>query len=455
LPAAAYSPKWFETRTCDAAADDGAALAKEEILSGGETDVAPGGDIEIMDLHHPVLSDLQRRAVENAPEVDLDEEVVLSKARAATGLSDFGDDAFRERLAVWMQCAREDEGLNNLGKGALFGMSVRYATNRLRIEDLVRRHPEILDIKIDRPLAIAGLPRSGTTHLQNFLAADKGLRSLPYWEAIRPVPAPEEIAKPGEDDPRRVRCAAEWAQADALLPYGKAMHEFSPDHTSEDIELQCIDFSSYHIEWLSFCPRWRDYYFAHDQTPIYAYLKMCLQVLSFLTGEKRWLMKCPQHMEQLIPLTTVFPDATVVITHRDPVASIQSAITGLSYRQRVSRDEVKAEYTRDYWIDRYERLLRNCVRDHDKLDPNRTVDLYFDKFMGAPMAAVEEVYRKADLPLTDELRGAWDRFMKHNPRGKYGHVRYNLRRDFGITPEEMRSHFQFYFDKFPVKVEVK
>ncbi|MDB5447242.1 MAG: hypothetical protein JWQ97_2559 [Phenylobacterium sp.] len=420
----------------------------------GSTHAAAGGVIDITDMRQPRLTELQRQAVENAPEVELEESVVLELARQATGLADFGDEDFRERLRLWLKCARDDRELSRLGRATIFGMAVRYAGVRLRIEDLVRRHPEILDIPIERPLVIAGLPRSGTTHLQNFLAADKRLRSLPYWEAIRPVPAPDEIAAPGEEDPRHAKCAVEWARADALLPYSKAMHEFSPDHISEDVEFSCVDFGSYHIEWLTFSPEWRDYCLSHDQTGIYRYLKKCLQVLNFLTGSKRWLMKCPQHMEQLVPLTTVFPDATVVITHRDPIGSIQSAITNNCYRQRISRTRVCPDETAEYWIDRYERLLRACVRDRDKLDPDRTVDVYFDRFMEAPMATVEEVYVKAGLTLDQQLRADMAAFLDANPRGKHGKVHYDLRRDFGLTPEEVRERFEFYFERFPVKVEV-
>jgi len=422
----------------------------------GTTATAAAGFIDILDMKHPMLSDVQRAALEAAPDVPLDEASVLSAARQATGLSDFGEEDFRERLRLWLQCAKEDTGLSRLGRATIYGMAVRYATVRLRVEDVVRRNPQILDLPITRPLAIAGLPRSGTTHLQNFLAADPQLRSLPYWEAIRPVPAPDEVARPGEDDPRRVKCAAEWAQADALLPYSKAMHEFSPDHISEDVEFQCVDFGSYHIEWLTFSPKWRDYYFAHDQTSVYRYMKKCLQVLDFLTNaKKRWLLKCPQHMEQLVPFSTVFPDATLVITHRDPVASIQSAITGNCYRQRVSRLEVEPQKTLDYWVDRYERLLRACVRDHGKLDRSRIHDVYFDKFMAASMETVEAIYRTADLPMDSVLRGRMNAFLEANPRGKYGQVRHNLRRDFGVAPDEIRKRFQFYYDAFPVRPEVK
>ena len=410
--------------------------------------------IDITDLKDPVLTDLQRAALAaaEAHPVPLTEDAVLGAAQAATGLSDFGDDGFRVRLSLWLKGTRDDTNLSAEGRAGIFMDAVRYASNRLKVEDLVKRHPEILDIRIDRPIVIAGLPRSGTTYLQSFLAADDRLRSLPFWEAVRPVP--EERAAPSEPDPRLVKATEEWAQYDALLPYIKSIHEFSPDHISEDIELQAVDFGSYYLEWLVIAPEWQEYYFTTDQTSTYRYLKKMLQVLTWFKGPNRWLIKCPQHMEQLIPLTEVFPDATVVINHRDPTASIQSAITALCYSARVRCKTVQPDQVADYWLNRYERLLSACVRDRGKLDDGRVVDVYFHELMADPWKIIREIYRKAGLPLTDAAWWAMDSFVRNNPRGKHGQIVYDLRRDFGRTPDQIRERFKFYFDRFPVCAEV-
>jgi hypothetical protein len=412
--------------------------------------------IDITDMRNPVLTPLQQAALAaaEANPVPLTEAAVLGAAQAATGLSDFGDDDFRVRLGLWLKGTRDDANLSAAGRAGIFMDCVRYASNRLRVEDLVKRHPQILNIKIDRPIVVAGLPRSGTTYLQSFLAADDRLRSLPFWEAVRPVPAPEETALPDEPDPRLTKATEEWAQYDALLPYIKSIHEFSPDHISEDIELQAVDFGSYYLEWLVMAPEWQEHYFSTDQTPTYRYLKKMLQVLTWLKGPNRWLIKCPQHMEQLVPLTTVFPDATVVINHRDPTASIQSAITALCYSARVRCKTVQPDQVADYWTHRYERLLGACVRDRGKLDDARVVDVYFHELMADPWKIIREIYRKAELPLTDAAWWAMDSFVRNNPRGKHGQIHYDLRRDFGRTPESIRERFKFYFDRFPVRAEV-
>jgi Sulfotransferase family len=412
--------------------------------------------IDITDLTHPTLSGIQKAAVEaaEAQPVRLYENAVLAAAREATGLSDFGDEDFRPRLRLWLSETEADQDLTNLGRQIMYDLMVTYARNRLRIEDMVKRHPEILDVQIDRPIIVAGLPRAGTTHLQNFLSVDPRLRELPMWEATSPVPGPEDAPTASDPNPRRTRALLAWRQFDAIVPYTKNIHEMSPDYVSEDIELQCLDFGSYYPEWRIFAPRWRDHYLSMDHTSVYRYMKKALQVITFLKGPNRWVLKCPQHMEQLIPLFNVFPDATVAITHRDPVASIQSALVGVCYISRITRKRIDPEQIAAYWVDRYERLLRACVRDRNSVPDAQIVDVYFDQLVSAPMSIMEEIYSKAQLPLNSDIRKIMEQFLVENPRGKHGRILYNLKRDFNLTAADIRERFGFYYDRFAVKREL-
>jgi len=414
---------------------------------------APG--IRIDDLAHPVLSPIQSLAKEGAGKipVSFDVEAILEQARRETGLAHFGRDDFQERLSVWLLAVEEDTELGAVGRVGVFRDIVRYAKNRLRFEDLLARHPEILDESITRPIIIAGLPRSGTTHLLNLIAADTRLRSLPYWESIEPIPIPGEAAGKDGGDPRLARCREHYAQQDMVMPLLKNMHDMAPEHVHEEIELQCLDFSSYELEWTATVPRWRDYYLGQDQRPSYAYMKNVLKALQWLRGPRRWILKSPQHMEQLGPLIDTFPDATVAITHRDPVSVIASAVTMLCYGDRVRRTRVDPPAVAAYWIDRVEKLLRACVRDRDLIAPAHSLDVRFHEFMADDIATVERIYALADLEMTTNARRELDAYMAANPRGKHGRILYDLRADFGVERDALRERFQFYIDRFGVRVE--
>jgi hypothetical protein len=183
-------------------------------------------------------------------------------------------------------------------------------------------------------------------------------------------------------------------------------------------------------------------------------LKKVLQILTFFRGPNRWLLKCPQHMEQLRAVCTVFPDATIVLNHRDPVASIQSAITSIAYSSRIRTKNIDLDGIAAYWIARYEKLLRACVRDRDALPDTQIEDVYFHNLMADPLGTVSRIYAKAALPLSDALRARMTAFLTTNSRGKHGQIDYDLRRDFGLDAACIRERFQFYLDRFPAKVEV-
>jgi hypothetical protein len=412
--------------------------------------------IRIEDLAAPVLNEVQRRAVEygESRRIELTVEAVCRAAMARTGLSDFGPEGFSERLGLQLAEMDADPERTGIGRLAMFSDCVRYAANRLLIRDLLRRHPEIGGIPIERPVIVVGLPRSGTTHLVNLLAADTRFRALPLWESYEPVPNPREPRAVDGVDPRWRRCDESWKAMQAVAPFVAAMHPMEPDHVHEEIELQLPDFSTYNLEWVARAPRWRDHYLAHDQTPHYAYMKTVLQILQWVRPRERWVLKSPQHLEQLGPLLTTFPDATIVVTHRDPVAVVQSTITMACYGARTTYRTTRPEWYRDYWVDRIGRLLDASLRDRHRLPSGRTVDVLFHEYMADEIGTLERVYASAGIDLSERARAEIAAYQAAHPRGKDGRVVYDLRGDFGTTGAEVRSRFGAYLDRFDVRVEV-
>jgi hypothetical protein len=159
-------------------------------------------------------------------------------------------------------------------------------------------------------------------------------------------------------------------------------------------------------------------------------------------------------MEQLPAIADALPGSCIVLTHRDPVASIQSALTGLAYSSRLTRDGIDFDGLVRYWVDRYERLLRACVRDRDLISDDRSHDVYFRDLTTNPTKVVEDIHDKAGLPMNEESRTALTEALNENARGRHGQIAYDLRRDFGIEPAAIRQRFDFYFDRFPVDIEV-
>jgi hypothetical protein len=385
-------------------------------------------------------------------ELGLEPDALLAAARDQTGLDDFGDDRFREPLEVLCRALRTEAGLSAAGVTSAWSQLVTFLKNRLLVEAALRSHPEIHSIRIERPIVIAGLPRTGTTHLHNLISADPALRSLAYWESLEPVLDPRERVAPGEPDPRVVRTAQALEFLNAALPYFRRMHEMTTEHVHEEIQLLAIDFSTMLFETMAVMPTWRDWYKAHDQTPAYGYLATVLKVLQWQRGGSRWVLKSPQHLEQFRPLMATFPDATVVVTHRDPVAITASLATMMSYTARLSHAQVDPVRIGRYWAERVEDLLRACVEDRELLPAAQSIDVRFQDFMAGDVAMVERIYALAGQPMTSDARAAMDAFMAAHPRGRHGGLVYDLG-DFALDPDERRKALRFYVERFDVAEE--
>lgn len=414
---------------------------------------AVSDEVRITDLVAPVLTAEQRavcEATEQRPVVLAADELV-ARARATTGLRELGD--LGGRLEAHLAAIDADTGLTNLGRLVLRQRVQRLLENRLRLHDLLARHPQITEIELPAPVVVVGLPRSGTTHLVNLLAQDPRRRALPFWESQEPVPVPGE--GPGVDgvDPRYARWQAVHEMEAVMAPLTSLMHDRFPAAIEEEVELLDLDFASYTLEWHARVPSWRDHYLQLDHVAHYGYLRTVLQALTFLRGPRHWVLKSPQHLEQLGPLMATFPDAMVVFTHRDPVAVIQSAITMLAYGDRMRRYAIEPDQLAAYWVDRIETLLRAGVRDRDLVAPERSVDVHFDAFMGDQLGTVTGIYQRAGIELPETVRAQFVRYLDQHPRGAHGRVGYDLRGDFGLDPAAVRARFDFYLDRFPARTE--
>jgi Sulfotransferase family len=380
-----------------------------------------------------------------AADCPLDADELHDRAKADTGLQDFGPDDYRERLDVYLAALREISSMHAPGIVNFFSQLAQWLKNRLLLTDLLARHPEINDIELLPPVVIAGLPRTGTTHLHNLLAAGRTFRSMPYWESVEPFPLPSEIGV--EPDPRRVRMDVAVGFMNTVMPYFPLMHEMTTDHVHEEIQLLANDFSSMLMETLGLVPRWRDYYLSHDQTTSYEYVATQLKAMQFLRGGRRWLLKSPQHLEQLPVLERVFGGVVIVFTHRDPVPVALSMIAMIAYSARMHCSPVPVAEIATSWVDRLERMLAALIRDRDVIGPERSADIRFDAFMADELGVAERVYALAGEPLNSETRSAIADYLAGHQRGRLGRIATSCEM-FGLDETDLRTRLAPYVERF-------
>lgn len=370
-------------------------------------------------------------------------ESLLQTATERTGLNEWGDPAFGERLEILCSSLRDHAGLSGVGTAMAFEQLVGHLVNRLRLEALVAAHPEIQDVAIERPIIICGLPRTGTTHLHNLIAADPAIRYMPYWESLEPFPGPDDV----DEQPRRDRCAAGLDIIEESMPEFKRMHEMTVDHAHEEIQLLGNDISGMLFETMHYLPDYAAHYKSHDQSASYAYMKRSLQAMQWLRGGQRWVLKSPQHLEQFPILFATFPDATFVVTHRDPVEVTMSMSTMISYAQRMASDRPQPERTARYWLDRADDLLNGCLRDRDLLPAAQSIDVRFEDFMADEEGIVTAIYDLAGQPYDDRARSAMTQFRDDHPRGRHGGVIYEPTA-LGLSAAAVADRLRGYRERF-------
>ncbi|ORV42749.1 hypothetical protein AWC02_15520 [Mycolicibacter engbaekii] len=402
--------------------------------------------IRLDDLADPVFPEAARPMRDGlagyGAVVRLHPDALLQAAAERTGLDNWGDNAFRERLEVLCGSLTDEAELSGVGRAMAFEQLVGHLVNRLRLEALIAAHPEIENIDIRRPIIIAGLPRTGTTHLHNLIAADPALRHLPYWESMEPIAAPGEA-----EQERRDRCAVGLDLINTSMPEFKRMHDMTVDHAHEEIQLLANDISGMLFECSYYLPSFAQHYKSHDQSASYAYLKRTLQALQWLRGGTRWVLKSPQHLEQFPALYATFPDATFVVTHRDPVEVTRSMATMISYAARMGCDRPDPVKISKYWLDRADDLLSGCLRDRDVLPADQSVDVRFEDFMADEDGTVARIYELAGQPLDTQARAAMKQFCVEHPRGRHGAVDYRPA-DLGLDDDEVANRLRDYHNRF-------
>jgi hypothetical protein len=371
--------------------------------------------------------------------IGLDAEQLCDAAVVAAGCDDFGDSAFREGLDALVESLRADARLSELGTVALEAQITRMLTNRLRILDWHRRHPAVAATPIVRPLIVVGLPRTGTTLLSYLLACDPAHRSLLRWEALDPIPPPASATL--STDPRVARAAADEEAMHALNPAFRTMHYEAPDGPTECVTLLAQDFRSLLWETLANVPTYSDWLLAADQTSAYEHHRRCLEVLQS-RAPGRWSLKTPHHCLALPELFAQYPDACIVMTHRDPVVVTASVCSLVGSLSGTFSDADHTGYIARHWPDVLVEAVRR-VAHHRAAHPEQSrswFDLAYDDLVRDPIGSVARIYAHFGDELTGTTRERLARYVREHPQGEHGRHDYSPSAS-GLDAEVLRERF--------------
>lgn len=380
---------------------------------------------------------------------------VLAEAQRKVGMSDFGDEAFLEPLEILVDSINREAALNPVGRMIIRGRIVGILINKLVAQDAIKQHPEILDVRVDAPIVVAGLARTGTTMLHRLIAQDPAIRSLASWEAINP--APHTTHKPGQGkDPRFAQAARAAKGLKYMSPGFFAIHPAEPDAPEEEVILLEQAFLTTTPEAMMNVPTYSKWLEEQDHVPAYQALKRMMQYLQWqrpgIGKHVRWVLKTPHHQEYFDPLLEVFPDATIVHTHRDPLKTSPSFFSMVTHLQMIFSDDVDPNRVAAHWLGKIENMARRAMSTRDRVNDKGFVDVSYYDLINDPIPEVARIYEAAGLDLTAEARDAMEASRKVNKQHKYGRHKYSLA-DFGMTDEDIESRLAPYRARFNVPYE--
>jgi hypothetical protein len=365
---------------------------------------------------------------------------LLAAAVGETGLTDFGDESFREGLERLVQSVNEEATLNELGEVVLPMLLIGKLRSRLEIEDWYRRHPEIDDEQLAAPLIGLGLPRTGSTALSFLLAEDPNARSLRLWESGQPCPPPSTVAPP---DPRIAATEANMAIQNEMNPRLGALVPSAPTGPMECQELMALDFRAHYFPAFAHLPSYTEWLLAADLTSTYRYERRALKLLQWGEPTRPWRLKCPSHLLWLDALDAVFPDARFVMTHRDPTDVMVSVADVYHEVSKQFSNDVDLHYLGrlnvDQWVTGMDRLL--AFRDAGNDD--RFFDIDFRTMQADPIGEIRRLYDWLGEPVTPEFEAGMKRWWAENAE----HREENVHPDpeaFGLDLDEVRGRFASY-----------
>ncbi len=371
----------------------------------------------------------------------LDVDRMVAKARRRTGLSSFGDEWFMEPLSVLVRSINEEADLTLLGRLIQRRRIEGALVTRLRVEELLRRRPEIRDIDLGPIIVIAGLQRTGTTTLHRLIASHPEMRAVEAWEGLNPLPLPRE--EPGDPHTRIRRALIAEKAVAYLAPAFFAVHPAEHDAPEEDVLLLDVSFMSQSAEATMHVPTYARWLENQDHTRAYEEFRTLLQVLHWQRPRRHWVLKTPHHMEYLDVVLEVFPAATIVRTHRDPLKSIPSFCSMVAHGRGLFSDRVDPLEIGAHWFAKTCRLVELTARVREAADPRRFVDVSYYDLVGDPMAVLGKVYEQAGIPFGPDARKAAERTASRNVQHRYGRHVYEPE-SFGLSREGIEHGLAAY-----------
>ncbi|MBV8144267.1 MAG: sulfotransferase [Gammaproteobacteria bacterium] len=371
---------------------------------------------------------------------------LLEAALRRRGRRDFADRSFMGGFEQLLTACNEEADLSVLGVHALRIDLLRCLRNLLHFDEIEATRPAVLARPIRAPVFITGMPRSGTTFLHRLILQDPDTIAPRLFQLVYPG------ASQGSGLARALRrrwVSLQLALFRMLAPELNALHPVAVDAPEECTDIIAQVFQSLRFDAMYRVPSYNSWLGRSGFLDAYRFHRRFLQHLDAELPGKRWVLKSPDHVFALDDIRKVYPDAHVVLVHRDPVRVLASVaklteVLRRPFARSVDRMGIGREVSAS-WIDGAERMRRLA-------SSSAVLHLNYRQVIARPLDAVAAVYAHCGMVLTAEA----ERRMRSSLR-----TAANVRRpwrdyklaEFGLEAQVLRERFDRYIDTFAIETE--
>jgi hypothetical protein len=377
----------------------------------------------------------------------LDRDTLLDQARDRAQLTDFGDLWFLEPMDQFIAASNREGRLTPAGHASTTEVIVKGLVSRLRMVEDIKRHPEILDEKVEVAGIILGLPRTGSTIFQRLLASAPGMTGLRWYEAQNFAPFPgEERGNPSERRAYAQAMIDGWLQ---LAPELASIHPLEPDAPDEEILVLGQMFVSTMIEGMNFVPSFARWLNGYDQSKGHEDLRTILQYLQWQAPTRRgakWILKSPSNLPYTEVAAKAFPDALLIMTHRDPLQTVPSYVSMQAALYKLSATLTDREVG-EFWFPRLVEWMRLFEGARERIGEHRFIDIDYREVGKDPMTQAERVLSRVGIPVDERLEAVLGEFLAGNKREQRPMHDYSLER-FGLDEEAIKREFAAYRERY-------
>ena len=371
---------------------------------------------------------------------------ILDQAKSETGLSDLGEPLFFEGLNKLIDSINNEANLNEIGIQAQPIRIQGLLSNRLRFEEDLKKFPEILDQQIIAPIVIVGLPRTGSTMTHRLLASDPNHTAMLWWEGRYPALLPGE--KRGDIETRMELGKAEVDAVVAASPEALDIHPWDYKGADEEILLLEHNFLSTVPESFMALPSYSKWIEEQDHTLAYEDLKKFIQYLQWQNPgreKKRWVLKSPHHLGFIDKMISVFPDAKIIQTHRDPVKTVPSFCSMCANLFEPLTTNFDKVFIGKHWSNKLTRALNHCMNISEQ-HPDNFLDLEFLNMIKDPIDEMKKIYEFIGEPFGEKTEVAMEAWREEN-KHEMGAHKYSLE-EYDLTESQINDNFAKYQQKY-------